>query len=254
MQDSAFKRAILQALLFTDGCVMPERHRVSFASTSDVLVERFVRLVRDVYGYTISKGYIQSGKAGRLPVTVVQFPSKEIVNDLLSDTPGYRTDPRKDGTYPDARVPKSWYALNDAQLVEVLRSAFDCDGGCSLRISESRKKDCYELERSVFLACWHPVLRKQYAELVNMLGITAAAHKDRVSLSSEENFKKFKDIINFSPNVNITFKSRWWQGIEKRKLLDLILHTYSFSYGYLQQFDGKTAIYSDLQIRLRGLP
>lgn len=253
MQDKTFKRAILQALLFTDGSVMPERHRAAFASASPVLIKRFIDLVRDVYGYRISKGYIQRGCSTNLPVTAVQFPSKEIVGDLLSDTPGYRTDPLKDGSYPKARIPKGWYALTDAQLGSVLRSAFDADGACSLRISESSKKKCFELEREVLLACWHPVLRKQYAELVNRLGVKATMHKDRVCITGEDDFRKFRETIGFSHGVLISSKSKWWQGIEKRKLLDLVLHTYTFPYGHLQRFGAKRAIYSDLRFRLRGL-
>lgn len=253
MQDRTFERAQLQALLFTDGSVMPPRHRVGFANTSLVLIERFVRLVKGVYGYTISKGYFQPGKSSRLPVTAIQFPSKVIVNDLLSDVPGYRTDPYEDGSYPEARLPESWYALPKEQLAEVLRSAFDADGGCSLRVSEITSKQCFQLERQVFLTCWHPVLRKQYAELVNKLGIQATTHKDRISITGENDYSAFAERIGFSPGVLISYKSRWWQGIEKRRLLGLILHTYTFPYGYLQQFDTKPAIYTDLRFRLRGI-
>lgn len=253
MQDRTFKRAQLQALLFTDGSVMPPRHRVGFASTSDVLIERFVRLVKEVYGYTISKGYFQPGKSSRLPVTAIQFPSKVIVNDLLSDVPGYRTDPYEDRSYPQACLPESWYALPEEQLAVVLRCAFDADGGCSLRISRSAKKKCFEVERQVFLTCWHPILRKQYAELVNKLGIKATTHKDRVSITGEDDFSAFAERIGFSPGVLISYKSRWWQGIEKRRLLELILHTYTFPYGHLRQFDARTAIYTDLRSRLRGI-
>ena len=243
----------MQALLFTDGSVMPPRHRVGFSNTSPVLIRRFVRLVKEVYGYTISKGYFQPGKSSRLPVTAIQFPSKEIVNDLLSDAPGYRTDPFKDGSYPDARLPVSWFALPEDQLAEVLQCAFDADGGCSLRVSRSAKKQCFELERQVFLTCWHPVLRKQYAELVNKLGISAHVYRDRVSITGENNFRKFADNIGFSPGVMVSYKSPRWQGIEKRRLLQLILHTYTFPYGYMQRFDARTAIINDLRFRLRGI-
>ncbi len=149
-------RAILQALLLTDGSVIPARYQISFANTSMALITQFCNLIYGVYGYQISK--IGKGAGTKQALYLAQLKSKAICSDLLSDIPSYRTAPFEDGKYPETSIPDKWLEFSNEETASVLRALFDADGGCSLRVSESKKKKCLEIERTLFLSCKHPVL------------------------------------------------------------------------------------------------
>lgn len=233
-------RAILQALLLTDGSVIPKRNQISFANTSETLLKQFCDLMSKIYGYKIKKRSF--GKGTKQHLYIIQLKSKRICLDLLSDISGYRTTPFKDGAYPEIKIPNFWQGLSKINLTKILRALFDADGGCSLRISERKKRNCIEIERTLFLSCKHPGLRKQYIQLLANIGVKCGESPDKVVITGKENFEKFRDLINFSEGVLIGYDSRHWQGIEKRELLDIIINSYNHDYGFLQKFE-KTQVY-----------
>jgi hypothetical protein len=241
-------RAILQTFLLTDGSVIPTRYQISFASTSRILIKQFCDLVFSVYGYKIKK--VSKGKSTKQPLHLIQFKSKLICLDLLSDIPSYRTAPFKDGSYPETKIPENWFRFSNNEIATVLRTIFDTEGGCSLRISWRRKRKCFEIERQVFLSCQHPILRKQYKQLLDKLGIKCSESSDKVVITGKGNYEKFRDLINFSEGVIVGYDSKHWCGIEKRELLYILIKSYDIPHGSLQKFK-KNQAYSLLWPPLR---
>jgi hypothetical protein len=231
------KRAMLQALLVTDGSVTPKGNQISFANTSNELIRRFCKLMYGVYRFDVPESRIYVSKGTRQRLFIVQFRSKEICKDLLEDM---------DYSTKRGFIPEYWSRLTDRDISAVLRNLFDADGGCSVRVVWLRKKNCFEIKREVFLACKNPTLRKQYRELLIRFGIKTGDSSDKVTISSKEGLSRFKKHVNFSRNVLIGFDSKHWQGLEKRKLLSLALKTYSIPWGEIQEFDNKKDIYNIL--------
>lgn len=235
------KRAVLQAMLLTDGSVVPERNQISFANTSMVLINQFCNLIEDVYDRKTGK--LQNGKSAKQHVFITQLKSKEICQDLLYDVQTYRTSPFKDESYPETNLPKLWTQFNNEEIAIILRTIFDTDGGCSLRVAWRGERKCFEIERTLFIACQHPMLKIQYKELLNKLGVKCSISKDKITITSKENFELFRKLINFSDGVLIGYDSKHWQGIEKKELLSAIIQSYNISHGSIQKFE-KNQIYS----------
>ena len=239
--DKQIERAILQMLLLTDGSVIPPRNQISFASVSKSLIKQFCNLLSDVYGYQVKT--IGNGKGTKQHLFLVQLKSKAICGDLLSDVATYRTSPFEDGKYPETKVPESWYNLDTDQLIPIMRALFDTEGGCSLRVVYIKKKHCIQTQRELFVSCCHPELKKNYKILLEKVGIKCTESNTKLILISKENFIKFRRVINFSKGILVGYDSKHWHGIEKRKLLDLMIKSYDIPHGFLQKI-GKEQFYS----------
>lgn len=233
--ENKIERAKLQVLLLTDGSVIPKRNIITFANTSKTLINRFCNLIQNVYDYKIQKSRISFGKGTKQKLYLVQFGSKEICKDLLKDMT-YITS--KDVIFPDY-----WLKFQVKEISTILRNLFDADGGCSLRISSNKNKGCFEIERTVFLSSNNSNLRKFYRNLLNQIGILSGESSGKVTITNKVMMTKFKGLVNFSENVLVGYDSKHWQGIEKRRLLDTILKSYSIPRGYIQRFKTKKEIY-----------
>lgn len=239
--ENEIDRAVLQALLLTDGSVVPAKNLVSFGNTSDALIKQFCDLIFKIYGYQIKKTH--KGKSTRQPLHLVQLKSKAICSDLLSDVSSYRTAPFKDGKYPETNIPEKWFEFGDKEITTILRAVFDADGGCSVRVSWRSKKKCLEIERELFIACQHPKLRSRYKQLLNKLGIKCGESSTKVVITSKESFEKFRDLINFSEGVLVGYDSKHWHGIDKRELLNILIKSYDIPRGSFQRLE-KEQVYS----------
>jgi hypothetical protein len=84
------------------------------------------------------------------------------------------------------------------------------------------------LIRNVYLACKHPVLVHQYADLLQGLGIeNRVLLKDwRVLIQGRIPITRFAEVIGFLPGVTIGANSRYWQGIAKSEVLKKLLESY----------------------------
>ena len=234
MSKESPERAMLQALLVTDGSVTRKGYQISFANTSKELISKFCDLVYEVYGFSIPKKRIYVGRGTRQKIYIVQFRSKEICGDLIEDM---------DYSTKRSFIPEYWSRLKDRDISAVLRNLFDADGGCSVRVVWLRKKNCFEIKREVFLACKNPLVRKQYRELLLRFEIKTGDSSEKVTITSKEGLSRFKKHVNFSKRVLIGYDSKHWQGLEKRKLLDLALKSYSIPCGEIQKRDNKRDIY-----------
>lgn len=233
--ENKIDKAVLQTLLLTDGSVIPERNQISFANTSEELVNQFCNLVNSVYGYEIPKSRIGFGKGTKQKLYIVQFKSKEICRDLLKEM-SYNTS-------KDVSIPGYWFDFSEQEKTKILRTMFDTEGGCSLRLVWLKKKNCFEVKREVFISCENQKLRRQFRLLVESLGIKTGESSGKVTITNRRDIEKFRNAVNFSPNVKVGFDSKVWHGIEKRRLLDILLETYKLSRGVPQTFKNKEDFY-----------
>jgi hypothetical protein len=207
--ENKIDKVVLKTLLLTDGSVVPERNLISFASTSEELINQFCNLVNSVYGYELPKSRIGFGKGTKQKLYIAQFKSKEICRDLLKEM-SYNTS-------KEVSIPKYWFDFSEQEKARIVRTIFDTEGGCSLRLVWLKKKNCFEVKREVFISCENRKLRSQFRLLVESLGIKTGESSGKVTITNRRGIEKFRDSVNFSPNVKVGFDSKVWHGIEKKK-------------------------------------
>jgi hypothetical protein len=80
----------------------------------------------------------------------------------------------------------------------------------------------------VYLACKHPVLVRQYSDLLTGLGVAnRVLWSDwRVIVQGESPLRRFADVGGFLPNVAVGGNSAYWQGHPKSDVLLLLLESY----------------------------
>jgi len=245
MKNRKLQKARIEALLLTDGTLIEKYNKISFANTSETLINRFRKLLREVFGREVKVGV---GKGRIRKLFIVQLTSKRICSDLLRDFNSYVTS--KDHIV----MPESWSKFTIRELRILLRDFFDTDGGCSLRVSWRKERKCFELERTIFLSSRNDSVRKLYKILLKKVGIRRIGEtKEKLTITNKEDIKKFAKLIGFSPGVRIGYDSKHWVGIEKRNLLRLIVKTYEFPKGFLQTFNSKREIISFLRSLLGSI-
>lgn len=222
--------AILLAFLFTDGCVSArEKHswRIYFASTSQHLLELFTECITSAFRLEKSRVHIRYRKDGTAAAIV---DSKEIGNYLVTTFGGFRTLRFANGELPAAQLPIS-FLHDNGYIRHFLQAAFTCDGGLCLYPArrEGSRGGTQWLIRTVFLACAHPNLRKDYMYLLSALGITAreVAADGKIKIETEKNIRRFAAKVGFVPGVQVTANSKYWRGQEKQRVLELMIASYA---------------------------
>lgn len=101
------------------------------------------------------------------------------------------------------------------------------DGGVKFYVATGKDGKKW-LERNISLACHHPVLRDQYWQLLKSLGIKSTnIRSDRViKIRRKENLEKFALKIGFVDGIKTTKHSKFWFGVEKNKVLKMMLDSY----------------------------
>jgi hypothetical protein len=116
--------------------------------------------------------------------------------------------------------------LPKSQIKRILQILFSTDGGVSF--SKSKGKDGKErLHRKItFTAKKNPENLKIVQKLLALFGIKSRIHSFDLEIKGKENLKKFKEKIGFIDGVKITGKSKKWKGIEKNRLLEIVLNSF----------------------------
>jgi len=85
------------------------------------------------------------------------------------------------------------------------------------------------LIRNAYLACKHPQLQIDYHKLLKVLGIKSKIfEKDgKILIQGRNELNKFSKKVGFLKRVKITQNSKFWQGAEKEKVLNLALNSYN---------------------------
>lgn len=221
--------AMLLGLLYTDGCVSPKgvrSWRVYFSNKSHILVYLFRDCMKEVFGLPNARVRIDITRDGLLRAIV---DSKEVGDVLTARYGTFRTLAWKDGSLPLAELPVA--ELKQSKNVgPFLQAAFSCDGGVHLypAYRNGLRRQTIWLIRTVYLACAHPALRKQYMELLASIGIHAreVAQDGKIKIETERDIKLFHRTVGFVPGAIVTHSSKFWDGYEKQALLDLLVRSY----------------------------
>lgn len=218
---------ILIALLYTDGGISKHHlgsWRIFFANSCEEAIMLFQNCLVKLFKISPSRIKIKT-TLGRYHFAVLT--SKEIGNYLIKAFGHFRTLKFKNGQYPLVSIPVK-------QLIEhgkadiFLKTAFSMDGGVKFYLVRSKKLGTKWLERNVSLACHHPVLRNQYQQLLQSIGIESInIEKDKIiKVRRREDLEKFALKVSFIKGIRTTKHSKFWVGIEKNEVLKMVLDSY----------------------------
>lgn len=220
--------AILLGLLFTDGCISPrgKSWRIYFSNKSQALIDLFRDCIIKVFN--LDEGRVLIGKTSNGFLKAV-VNSKEIGNYLISRFGTFRTLMFEDGKETAAELPVD--ELLDSECAqEFLRTAFSCDGGLSF-YPASRKGETSDVKwliRTIFLSCKHSRLRSEYIELLEAFDIQArnVSGDGKIKIETQSNILKFHNKVGFLENVAATDHSKYWRGLPKQEILELMVSSY----------------------------
>jgi hypothetical protein len=240
MTQEAYARLI--GILYTDGCVSPKgtSWRIIVSNNSSVVLDCFEECIRSCFGKSVRR-FLR----GQLHVGIVD--SKELGQLLVERHGTFRTEGcrvnqgcpflrgrRKpcsrcepvafDGIhYPPASLLEF---ETEAGISTFLQAAFSCDGGVNLYVA--RRRQTRWLIRNVYLACKHPILIQQYANLLVRLGIQARVLLQdwRILVQGQVQLVRFADRIGFLPGTLIGANSPFWCGRCKSEVLCMLLESY----------------------------
>jgi len=234
--------ARLIGILFTDGCVSPKGSswRIIVSNNSRSIVDAFEESIQKCFGKSVRRFM-----RGKLFVGILD--SKEIGESLIDNSGTFRTEACQAGQgcpflrgrrkpcrdclplsfesiqYPPASLP---VFHSNAEISAFLQAAFSCDGGVNLYVA--RRGSTKWLIRCVYLACKHPTLIQQYANLLAQLNITSRINlKDwRILIQGRTPLSRFADLIGFIPGSVIGANSPFWWNQTKSEILALLLESY----------------------------
>lgn len=221
--------ATLIGLLFTDGCLSPKGKsswRFYFSNKSKELARIFQDCMMQCFALPPSRIRLGLTTDGLYRAIV---DSKD-AGDALTRTYGtFRTLRYKSGELPETRLPLE-ELLRHQVAEDFLRAAFSADGGVNLYTArrKSARGETRWLIRGVYLACAHPVLRRQYCALLAALGIRArnVAQDGKAKIETEKDIRLFYQKVGFIEGVRITHTSKFWPEIEKQELLTRLIESY----------------------------
>lgn len=229
--------------LLSDGGISPRGKAswtIFFRNKDDALIGEFRKCL---YSVSSQNGFLNASRDG---TKLVRIHSKELGERLFRYT-AFRTSAcdryppckmlaggrgsclecRKvkclGKLYPDCRIPEEIFSSKESTK-RFLRVYFTCDGGLSLTLGKN--KNGLFIVRRLFLSVGHPKLRKDLMKLLGMLGFKPVYYSDQIRIISRKEFSKFKDEIGFVENSKVGGNSSRFCGLEKNRLLDIIIKSY----------------------------
>ena len=222
---------LLAVFLLTDGH-MRRDGGIMLICTDELLQNYFLTLIKEAYGLvpTIHQ-YMRRGKD-----TIVN--STKASSKLFALSPSYKTCPWNDSKekYFQGPQPSLSFLENEEidVLKEVIRIAMSTDGTVT---AEFQRNIVYpKLE----FACAHPILIKEWQKIFTRIGIKTFLQRSNITWSKVKSLgikelksvRRFIEIGGFVDGVKITGKSRYYAGIAKNDLLNLLftLNEHSFQF------------------------
>lgn len=222
--------ATLLGILYTDGCLSPKGKngwRFYLGNTSWQIIEAFKESLIKLFNLPDRRIRISQKIVNGKPFYKAVMDDMKIGKLLTEKYGTFRTlrySSKVNGSsYPLTSLPDR---LQDQAIIcQFLKVAFSCDGGVNLYVA--RNKYTW-LIRNVYLACKHPVLRKQYHNLLKKVGITGKILKqdEMIRIQGKKDLEVFANKVGFMKGVQITQHSTYWEGFEKEKVLQLLIASY----------------------------
>jgi len=222
---------LLAIFLLTDG-YMRKGDGIQLTCTDEVLQKYFLTLIKETYGLAPTVNhFMQRGKD-----TVVN--STTVSSELLKLSPSYKTSPWNCTPEKYFRGPQPSLSFLENEeidvLKEVIRIAMSTDGTVT---AEFPRNIVYpKLEFS----CAHPTLIKEWQKIFTRIGIKTFLQRSNITWSKVKSLgikelksvRRFIEIGGFVDGVKITGKSRYYAGITKNDLLNLLftLNEHSFQF------------------------
>jgi len=239
---SDIKLVHLIGILLTDGGVSrltKNLYETYITNNSEVLLKLFKECISKLFGH--QKFYEYESKT----VSKVKVVSNYIANFLFSLSLSYRTRPcdtypkcRKsedhisckscepENGYPPVRIPQFILKGKDKIKKEFLKVVFSAEGCVEFYENRYKSKNKVGLQRRVSLSCYNPHLLKQYSEILRSLGFKISITKTEIRIGGKNQLMKFKKEIGFLNNIYVSRKSKYWNGYDKKELLELVLSSY----------------------------
>ena len=229
----------LIAMLYTDGCVSKHRlnsWRITFSNSSRTAIDLFIDSLVSVFG--VSKN--------RVKVTMMMdryyfavLTSKEIGKWLIDRFGTFRTLKFKNGKYPPASIPVD-LLITTGNVQTFLKIVFSMDGGVKFYVANN-KGNYKWLEKNISLACHHPRLRKQYKKLLKSIGVKSVniTADNVIKIRRKENLEKFAKEIGFINGIATTRHSKFWIGVSKNKVLQMMVDSYRNPSEYISLINSK---------------
>ena len=222
---------LLAIFLLTDG-YMKKGGGIMLICTDDVLQNYFLTLIKESYGLTPTvNAYMRKGKE-----TIVH--SKAIASKLLELSPSYKTCPWNINPKTYFQGPQPSLSFLETEeidvLKEVIRIAMSTDGTVSAEFPRNMVYPKLEF------SCAHPILIKEWQKIFAQIGIKTFLQRSNITWSKVKSLgikelksvRRFIEIGGFVDGVKITGKSRYYAGIVKNDLLNLLftLNEHSFQF------------------------
>lgn len=225
--------ATLIALLFTDGGISKHRlnsWRIFFANSSPAAIRLFIDSIVSVFGIPKDRIKIRT-MLKRYHFAVLT--SKEVGEFLTEKFGTFRTLKFDNGKYPEVSIPVDLLAKTGT-ISLFLRTVFSMDGGVKFYPAVNKAGRRW-LERNVSLACHHPVLRRQYHQLLKLVGVESVNIKSDnvIKVRKRKNLEKFAGEIGFIDGIKTTRHSKYWVGVEKNEVLRIMIDSYDNPSKYL---------------------
>jgi hypothetical protein len=234
---------ILVGLLLTDGGISKHKNsaQIEFTNKSDKMREAFKKELRKLF--QINR-FTEISHSDFADIKRIKVRNKLATEALLKVVPTFRTKQFEDGSFPNSKIPKFFFELQNAEICKILQAMFSADGSICLWIVRNKKKAVLEIKKVVKISCKHPIIRLQLFQLLKKLGFlpTLREINDEVVLFKKQDIMKFRKEIGFIPGVKVTRDSKNWEGFEKNQILGLAIKTFELKKKNLDGFKSKDEV------------
>lgn len=226
--------ATLLGILYTDGCLSKKSKncwRFYLSNTSYKIIQIFKNCMIKLFKLDSKRVRISEKIINGKPFYKAIVDSGPLGEFLNSKYGTFRTlaFKGKNGKeiYPSTKLPFNKNS-NRKIISKFLKTAFSCDGGINLYVAKSKFGYKF-LIRNAYLSCKHPQLQLDYQKLLKVFDVKSKIIKKdgKIFIQGKDELNKFKEKVGFIKGVKITQNSKFWQGVEKEKVLDFALNSYN---------------------------
>jgi hypothetical protein len=206
----------IAGLLLADGSIRNDhKHRkfeVVFAGKEEALIKIFKQQMEKLFG---NLNFVES--VDKLQVKVLRVCKKSIALSFLNFLPQWKRKGNAILKFPSIEN------TSTQNLQAFIRAFFSAEGSVVLGCKWNKCKKLWVINKRVQVTIKNNSLKEFITKVLRKLGFQPKLWKNEVALTKKQDIIKFSEKIRFFDGVNISKKSRRWFGIEKNKLLDLIV-------------------------------